>query len=246
MVNLNLEWEHKDENKTHYLNIPIKLVKSIDEGYGYHGKLICNKCCSDVEQYYICSSCGDKAKIGEIIRRQDTTTELVYEEQQRQEFMKNEVDKTIKVTNEIDIDINLLSKIERFEKPFEIYTNIDKINPVILKIYNYLKRENKTLICTFGYSNRGKSDDLGGIIIAGDGKLLLIQLRDYRLIRKPKQENLPQVEHNNVTDILDNVSENHYPEKYEKFLEAIEKGEKIEVTAKPEKTKIEVECSFLD
>ena len=41
MVNLNLEWKHKEEKngtiKEHYLNIPIKVINSVDNGYGYHG-----------------------------------------------------------------------------------------------------------------------------------------------------------------------------------------------------------------
>ena len=249
MVNLNLEWKHKEEKngtiKEHYLNIPIKVINSVDNGYGYHGTLICNNCKNNVDQFYICSSCGDKAKIGEIINRVDDKTQVVYEERQRAEFMSNEVDKTIKVVDEIDVDLNLLSKVERFEKTFELYTTDEKVNPVILKIYNFLQRENKALVITFGYSNRGKSNELGGLIIAGDGKLTLVQLRDYRLIRKPKQEGLPIPEINKTTELLNNISENKYPDMYEKFLDAVKSGEKIEVTIK-EKPKVEVECSFLD
>lgn len=249
MVNMNFEWRHSEEKdgniKEHYLNIPVKVVNSCDSGYGYHGTLICNNCNGKLEQYYICSSCEDKAKIGEIKKRKDDKTELIYEESQRAEFMKNEVDKTLKVVNEIDVDTTLLSKVERFEKPYEIYTNDEKINPVIVKIYKFLMRENKALVVTFGYSNRGKSNELGGLVIAGDGKLTLVQLRDYRLIRPPKQTGLPIPESNEVTELLNNISENKYPDMYEKFLEAVKSGEEIEVTVKP-KAKIEVETSFLD
>lgn len=250
MVNLNLEWRHKEENedgttKEHYLNIPVKIVNSCDSGYGYHGTLICNECKSKVEQFYICSSCGDKATIGEISKRKDDKTELIYEEQQRAEFMKNEVDKTLRVVNEINIDFDLLKRVERFEKTYELYNNDDKISQVILKIYSYLQKKNKALVVEFGYSNRGKSNKLGGILIAGDGKFILVQLRDYRLIRTAKQEGIQQPITDETTDVLNQISENQYPEMYEKFLEQIKSGEEIEVTVK-EKPKILVECDFLD
>jgi len=251
MVNMTLEWKHKEKKedgtiKEHYLNIPVKLMNSCDSGYGYHGTLICNECNSKVEQFYICSSCGDKAKIGEILKRKDDKTDLIYEERQRTEFMKNEVDKTLKVVAEIDNIYEILGKkITRTEKLFEIYNNDEKVSPVIIKIYGYMLKNKKGLVCEFGYSNRGKSNKLGGILIAGNGELNLIQLKDYRLIRQPKQEGLPVPEQDETADILNKVSENTYPEMYEKFLELIKSGEQIEVTVK-EKPKILVECDFLD
>lgn len=254
MVNLNFVWEHKEEKdgniKTHYLNIPVKVVNSYDSDYGYHGTLICNKCNSRVDQFYICQSCSDKAKIGEITRRFDEKENLIYEEQQKTAFMQNEVDKTVKVVDELNADVNLLRKVERFEKTYEMYTNDSKVSPVILKIYKFLMRENKALVVTFGYSNRGKSNDLGGLIIAGDNKLTLIQLRDYRLIRQTKQEGMELTVRDSqldqTTDLLNNISESKYPEKMDKFFEKIKNGEKIEVVEVREKPKIEVEASFLD
>lgn len=249
MVNLAFEWRHSEEKdgnvKESYLNIPIKVVNSVDSGYGYHGNLICNKCQNSVEQFYICASCNDKAKIGEIINRKDDKKQLIYSEKQRAEFMKNEVDKTLKVVSEIPTDINLFRKMERFEKTYEVYNSDEKVSPVILKIYQFLERKNTALVCEFGYSNRGKSNQLAGILIAGDGKLILVQLRDYRLIRQPKQIGLSQVEHNETVDLLNNVSENPYPEMYEKFLDMVEKGEEIEVVV-TEKPKVVVECDFLN
>lgn len=246
MTNLNLEWKHSEEKdgklKEHYLNIPIKVVNSVDSGYGYHGQLICNKCENSVEQFYICSSCGDKAKIGEIKKRKDDKKELIYEEQVRAEFMKNEVDKTLRVVDEIPVNIELLQKMEHFEKTYEVYNADEKVSPVIAKIHGYLLKKQKALVCEFGYSNRGKSNKLGGILIAGDTKLLIVQLRDYRLIRTAKQQGLPQVK---PIEILDEISLNPYPEMYEKFLDMVEKGEEIEVTIK-EKPKILVECDFLN
>jgi len=133
--------------------------------------------------------------------------------------------------------------MERFEKSFEVFNSDEKVSPVINKIYGYLLKKQKVLVCEFGYSSRGKSNKLGGILIAGDGKLLLVQLRDYRLIRPPKQEGLPVSQ---PMEILNKVSENRYPALYEKFLSMIDKGEEIEVTVK-EKTKVVVEVpDFLD
>lgn len=240
MVNLNFEWRHSEEkdgnSKEHYLNIPIKVVNSVDNSYGYSGHLICNKCESELNQFYICSNCSDKEKIGEITKRKDDKTELIYQKAELEEYMKNEVDKTLRVIDEIQTN-TLFRKIEHFEKTYEIYNTDDKVSPVINKIYQFLVKQSKALVCEFGYSNRGKSNKLGGILIAGNGKLLLVQLRDYRLIRQPKQEGLQITQE---IPILNTVSESQYPEMYENFLKAVENGEKIEVTIK-QKPKIMVE-----
>jgi len=247
-MNVNLSWRKKEEledgtKKEHYLNIPIKVVNSVDSGYGYKGKLICNKCENSVEQFYICASCSDRAKIGEILKRQDDKTEITYNVAERDEFIKNEIDKEVKVIEEIDnIYETLTFRAERIVKPYEVYTNDDKVTPVVKKIYNYLLKNKKGLVCEFG-SKKGK---IGGVLIAGDGKLLLIQLRDHRLIRQPKQTELQQAEQDATAEILNNVSENDYPELMETFIEKVRNGEKIEVTVK-EKPKLVVEVpSFLD
>jgi len=240
-MNVNFEWKHEEEKdgtaKSHYLNIPIKVVNSVDNDYGYKSHLLCNKCENNVEQFYICASCSDKAKIGEIQKRQDDKTEIIYTVAERDEFMKNEIDKEVKVIEEIDNIYETLSfRAERLEKPYEVYTNDDKVTPVVVKIYDYLLKNKKGLICQFG-SKRGKT---GGVLFAGDGKLLLIQLRDFRLIRQPKQTDLPQIEQDSIAEILNNVSESEYPELMENFIEKVKSGEKIEVTVK-KKTKIVVE-----
>lgn len=246
-MNVNFSWRKKETledgtTKEHYLNIPIKIVNSVDSGYGYKGKLICNKCENSIEQFYICASCSDKAKIGEIQKRQDDKTEIIYNVAERDEFLKNENDKEIKVIEEIsNIYETLTFRAERIEKPYEFYTNDDKVTPVVKKIYSYLLKNKKGLICEFD----GRKGKIGGVLIAGDGKLLLIQLRDHRLIRQPKQTLLPQIEQDATAEILNNVSENDYPELMETFIEKVSKGEKIEIIEKP-KAEIVVECDFLD
>lgn len=247
-MNVNFEWKKKEvledgTTKEHYLNIPIKVVNSVDSDYGYKSHLLCNQCENNLEQFYICSSCQDKAKIGEIIKRQDDKTNITYDVRERDEYIKNEIDKDVKAIDEIDNIYEILSfRAERLDKPYEVFTNDDKVTQVILKVYNYLLREKKGLVCEFG-SKRGKA---GGILFAGDGKLLLIQLKDYRLIREPKQQKLPQVKQDNIAEILNNISESEYPELMESFIEKVKSGEKIEVTVK-EKKKVVVEVpSFLD
>lgn len=253
-MNVNFEWRHSEKKedgseKESYLNIPIKVVNSIDSNYGYSGKLICNECQSEVEQFYICASCKDKAKIGEILQRKDKDRKIIYTDAERKAFLKNEVDKTVKVIDEIDLDVGMvLRQMERYERPYEVYNNDEKVTPVIMKIYGFLAKKNKALVVTFGNSGQGR--EYGGIIIASQGKLLLMQLRDHRLIRQPKQQGLmpitelPIADEKNM-DILNMVSESNLPDKIEKFLDMVEKGEKIEVVIE-EKQKIEIECSFLD
>lgn len=247
-MNLSFEWRHSEKRKDgsekeSYLNIPIKVVNSVDSSYGYSGKLICNECQSEVEQFYICASCKDKRKIGEILQRKDKDRKIIYTDAERKAYLKNDVDKTVKVVDEIDLDVGMvLRQIERYERPYEIYNNDEKICSVIAKIHGFLAK-NKALVVTFGNSGQGR--EYGGIIIASQGKLLLMQLRDHRLIRQPKQQGLPIAEDEQSTDILNMVSESNLPDKIEKFLDMVEHGEKIEVVVE-EKPKIEIECSFLD
>ena len=73
----------------------------------------------------------------------------------------------------------------------------------------------------------------------------MLELRDYRLIRHVKQSNIV-AEENNSTQILKAVSESQEPQIYGKFVEAVVKGEKIEVKEKVKKEKVIVNADFLE
>lgn len=240
-MNMNLEWKHKEENgNENYLNIPVKIVKSVDKDYGYSGKLVCEKCESDVQQKYICKNCDDTYSIGELHKRKDKEKELIYEESIRKAFLKGKIDTTVRVVNEIPI-VELIPHIEYIKDFYEVYNNDESILDVVGKIYNYLHKKSVGLVVTFGHHDK----DRAGIILSGKNKLLVCEIRDYRLIREPKQLNL-QANGSSIDEKLKAVSENNYPELYEEFLKKIEGKEEIEVEIK-EREKIIVEVpSFLD
>lgn len=97
----NFEWK-RDDGK--YVNFPIKINKGIDKDYGFGGKLICNSCEHDVTQHYYCDNCKNHYTIGEIDKRKDKETELIYNKNQKSAFMKQETGETLKVEMEINLD----------------------------------------------------------------------------------------------------------------------------------------------
>lgn len=264
-TNVKFLWNKKATDGTsNFFSFDAKIEKSISEDYGYSANKICTSCNGKLEQTSVCVECGTihisdseakskkekrlknqldlfkgmKTIVGKVTKRKDEKTELIFDDEQRKQFIERERDTTVRVLEEIDAN-GLLPLAERFEKPYELYSNQPHDIPVMTKIHSYLGKYNKALVCNFG-TNEGKSAKLGGLIIAGNGKLLLIQLLDYRLIRPTKQENLFSTIENDTTAILDKISENRYPELIQKFLELVKTGTKIEVVQKPIEKKEEI------
>ena len=117
----NFEWK-RDDGK--YINFPIKINKGIDRDYGYGGQLICNKCDHDVKQHYYCDNCKSHFTIGELDKRKDKDTELIYLKAQKKEFMKQETDDTLKVEMEVEINDGMTTLFPFFTGDFyELHNN---------------------------------------------------------------------------------------------------------------------------
>jgi len=232
-------WKHKEGNKETTLMFPLKIYKAVDSDWRPDTHLVCNKCESRVSQKYVCDNCNTEYRIGEIEKRHDTEHDVVYNVNEQKSFMDSEIQQTITVENEIPVS-DITPNILFIKTQHELYNNDEKYQDVVKKIYNYLKKKQIALVVSFGKSQKWRS----GVVVATD-RLVLLELRDYRLIRQKKQANLEQIE-NNSTDILKAISESQEPELYEKFIEKVVKGEKIEVKEKPTVEKVIVNADFLE
>ena len=223
-------WKHKEKEKETTLMFPIKIFKAVDSGWRPDTHLACNKCENNLSQKYVCNNCNAEYTIGEIEKRHDTEHDIIYKVAEQKSFMDSEIQQTIKVENEIPLE-DVIPNILFVERQHELYNTDEKYQDVVKKIFSYLVKKNIALVVSFGKSQKWRS----GIVIATD-RLVLLELRDYRLIRHAKQMNIETAK-NKSTDILRAISESQEPELYEKFIEKITNGEKIEVK---EKTKLEV------
>ena len=233
-------WKHKEKEKETTLMFPIKIYKTTDKNWRPDTHLVCNKCESSVSQKYVCDKCNEKYTIGQIEKRHDTENNVIYNNSQKKQFMETEIIQHIKVENEIPLS-DVLPNILFVKKAHEIYNNADEYKDVVKKIYSYLQKKQIALVASFGKSQKWRS----GIIIATD-RLIMLEIRDYRLIRHIKQTNI-ESEENPSTEILKAISETQEPELYNKFIDKIKNGEKIKIEPrlKTEKKAI-VKADFLE
>ena len=228
---INLIWKHKEGDSESLIQIPVKYSKSVDSEHFTGGKLICNECESELKQIYECVNCGKQYRIGEIEKREDRETGVVYNVNDKKAFLSMEIDKDIKVEKEIPVS-DVLKFIEIFNgNHYEIYNNDGKVKGVITKIYKWLSVKNMALLVTFGY----KEKERGGVILATGNKL----------IRERKQEGIEAVEDKELTHILKAITEDVTAEKYMEFLHMVAEGKKIEVKKEEKKEEVVV-ADFLE
>lgn len=209
------------------VNQECKIEKAYSDEF-YSAKLICPSCKSEkITQFYVCSNCGGQYCRGELNLKKDKTTGLIYNDNLLKEYLKNKVEKKIDVKEVIDVK-ELIYYIEYLQDVYEISIENDKI---LSRIWKYLMQNEKGLLCLFGWRDR----EAGGIIIAGaTKKLLLIMLRDYRLIKHANTE-ANVIYNNSLTEKLNAYSENTKVNLINEFFEKIIKGEEIKVEIKEEK-----------
>ena len=229
-------WKHGES----IIQLPVKLGKSTDSGYGIQGSLVCNECNHGLKQVYKCD-CGQEYTIKGIKKRYDKENEIIYEYNQKKQFMKGEVDTNVKVLHEITM-AEVLLNIEYLKGFFEIYNNENNTAIATMKkIHRWLKDKQRALLVSFGHREKNRA----GLILPTKNKLVLVELRDYRLVRTPKQQGLIEAE-SEIEEVLNSVTEDKEPELYQKFVELIRNGEQIEIREETRNEEVLVECSFLD
>jgi hypothetical protein len=235
-------WNHEQSSKVSLIQLPLKINKCVDSGFGIHGTLICNDCGKKLSQKYRCE-CGKDFTIGEIKNRRDEDNSIVYPYQEKKEFLKTKVDEDINVMGEVNL-IDLITNFEFVKEFHEIYSNDNpKAIDTVKKIHRWLYKHQRGLITNFGNDGKNRA----GVIIPSEGRLLLVELRDYRCIRPPKQKDMMPIE-NEVKETFALLSEDREPDLYAEYVEKLKSGAKIEIVSiekKAEEVKLE-SVSFLD
>lgn len=228
-------WTHNKST----VQLPVKLGKTADDSYFSPAKMVTENG-NRVEQFYRDIETGDEYKKGDLQKRYDKDHDITFNYKQMKDFLNQTVEKYVEVKGEVDAT-EILLNMDMVIKQYEIYNNKDLTAVATLKkVHKWLQKHNKALIVNFGYLGKERS----GAIIASKNKLLLIELRDYRLIRQPKQQDLDELK-SKSEKLLKRVTKNKEPEMYEKFVDALKKGKKIPKPKKAKKEEVKV-ASFLD
>ena len=180
-------------------------------------------------------------KQSELKFKKDFDKNIVFAEAVEREYTKTRVKPIIHVEQEISImDMHLNQNLICGANK-EIVNNEEEFSPWVKKIHEYLTRNEKALLVTFGENGRIRA----GFISATPGKLTLLELYAYEQIREPVQLNLEKMK-NPIVAKLKELSKNTAIAQYDEFAKKIQKGEKIEITVKEEKVKVEVNAAWLD
>jgi hypothetical protein len=236
-------WNHEQsDGKVSFIQLPLKINKPVDSGYGIHGTLICNECNKKLSQKYRCE-CGKDYTIGEIKKRLDEDNDVVYEYKEKKEFMKTKVDEDIQVMGEVSL-IDVITNFEFVKEFHEVYSNEnEKAIDTVKKIHRWLYKHQKGLLTSFGKDGKNRA----GVIVPSDGRLLLVEFRDSRCIRPPKQKDIDHID-NDVKETFASISEDREPDLYAEYVSKLKAGVKIEVVSiekKADEVKLE-STSFLD
>lgn len=217
--------------------IPLKMGKSVRNGYGLDSSMICPDCYGEVKQFYKCENCNKLYRKGELYLRKDKETGTVYNDEEKKAYLKEKSTKDVKILFEVSVD-DLIEGIELFDgNYYELYNGDQN---VVMKIYALLK--NKRTAFFVEYESYGSKKH--GIILPTDKKLLLCQFRDSSLIRKPEMD--LSDEENEVVKKIAEKCISCIPEKYLEFLSAVQSGT-LETKIKEKKIEeTEKDLSFLD
>lgn len=177
-----LIWKRKSGIAT----IPIQLATSVKPIY-FSDSLVCDRCNEDtLKQQYVCSNCGCVySSIGFIKKRKNKRHNIIYDIEEKRNYLMSELDRIIEVKDEINLSDALLNYGELFNafNPLEVFNNDTDIGKeAIRQIYNFLKEKSLSLLVEANY--RG-NNFLSLIIPANTGKLILIPLKDENLLKEP-------------------------------------------------------------
>jgi len=229
--NFTLKWEDKGTS------FPLKASLSVDRGRGYSGRLICNSCGSELKQYYICQNCGRKHTIGQVEKRKEKETGIIYNPKKKKKFVEKEVKGEMRVIDEIKL-ADIFPSFAEFLNTGKIYELYNNDNPEYYKtLREYVSLKSSALVVEYGYYGKIRK----GLVVPSF-KLLLIPIRDNRLIRATKQKEL-EAEKNPLRDKLKKLSKDRSIDRERKFFEKKRKGKKIDIQVKKKK---EIEAKLGD
>jgi hypothetical protein len=250
-----LEWNHPKG----YINIAVSFVTTIDSPEKGDIHRICGQCKDKkgeplntrVEQRFLCPACREANKKDpkinyvfaqkELPFKKDFDKDAVFLESAEREYTRSKVRPIIHVEQEIPLSDVTLNAEFICGANKEIVNNDEQYAPWVKKIHDYLIRNNKALLVTFGENGRERA----GFIVATPRKLALFELYAWDQIREPVQLNLDGIE-NPILNKLKAISENISLALYDEFIEKVKSGEEIVVEKKEEKVVPVLEATFLD
>lgn len=183
-----LNWQHPSGG---HICLPVtddkavRLSKGYSRDYGHKGKLLCETCIQNgyspdrarVKQYYICKQ-EHRHSIGELNHRWEKNADVVYNEQARRRFLKQQTGTTIRIEEEMEAG-EILKNTLFLERGYHLHSNSEEYQTYLQKIHNYCKAKNVALLATMGYHGQMR----GAVITVSNDRLVLWLLRDYRLIK---------------------------------------------------------------
>ena len=102
----------------------------------------------------------------------------------------------------------------------EVYSNENQVSiQTMVKVHGWLMKHHVALLVNYGLKQKNRT----GVVVATKDRLLLIELRDYRLIRTPKQTGITAVKSKEI-NYLNANTESTEPELYATFVKKIKKG----------------------
>jgi hypothetical protein len=247
MTNGTFEWNHTKG----YINIPVSFLTTIDTLEKGDIHIVCPKCSTQVKQRHLCPKCEKDNKKDtnvkflfekkELTNKKDFDRDVVFLEAAEREYTRSKVKPVIHVEQEISLaDVTLNANFICGANK-EIINNEEQFAPWVKKIHDYLTRNQKALLVTYGENGRIRA----GFVLATPGKLSLFELYAGEQMREPVQLNLEMLE-NPLLGKLKALSENTSVKLYDEFIEKVKNGEKIEIEEKEAPIKPILEATFLD
>jgi transcription elongation factor Elf1 len=172
------------------MNLPVGLATSVKSQYE-SDTLVCDcgakpakKGEKVVRQKYECQACGKEfSSIGMIKNRFSYANQVVYNSDEKHDFLKTALDREIEVRSEVPLESAVAQHVELFNatNTLEIFSNdSEKFKQAVLQIWSFLNKKGIALLAEVNY--RG-DNFVGYIIAASTGKLVLVKLRDEKLIK---------------------------------------------------------------
>lgn len=244
MPSLNYDFVFRKDDKV--LVFPVKVSKTIEDNWKSEDNLICDTCEQPLKQFYECENCEKNSgldfryTIGEIKKRKNKDTEIVFTKAEYDGFMKQAVKTKIEVVSELPIERALaLKNLELVEGNFfEIFNNDEDYSNYVQRVRQHLESDKVALMVVMGYYGRNRSV----LIIASGNKLLGVFLRDYRVVRELSQKLEVMTEtYDEMDKALREFTIDKNIDNYYKFLELKKAGVPIEVKVEEKKEKSNAE-----
>ncbi len=222
--------------------IGVKIGKSHQRDYGLKASMICPECyekqeVNPVNMKFVCSVCGQQFNKKDIELRQDKETGTIFNEKDKEAYMKVQSSDEIQIISEVSIEDIFRDGIELLDGNFYEVFNNDK---AVRKIHKILRNKGTAYFVSFYMYGSMKY----GIITATNKKLLLAVFRDSALVKQPATD-IEGEENEVINEIAQHIVSDK-AEKYLEFIESVQSGQVGTKIVEKQEKEIEEDLSFLD